>query len=220
MRNLEQPQHTEIFRDLLVGKPLSEAVINPGMKILYAQGQPNGQISIEVADVAKAIDGRLKFGTRAFRGVLPTGEEGVYNFVLNHKLEVVGGPIEDRFLTAIYDKDRTINSDDVISVGYAGGVFTFQFINSYVGDADISERPHVLEAEGIKVITRKDPRGVRFDVPGNTIVPDGDTLEHITNDDGSSWKVVQRTPDGPAGSFDTLGYRQIPDEVHRRMFGY
>ncbi len=218
MRYLEQPQYTEIIRDLLVEKPLSEAIINPGMKILYAQGQPNGQISVEVADVVKVIDGRLKYGTRGFRGVLPTGEEGVYNFVLNHKLQVVHRPIEDAFFTSIYDKDRAIDSDDVIDVKYSDGIFTFQFRNSYVEDSDISESPHVLETEGIKVLTRKDPRKMRFGVPGNTIVSDEHTLEYITNG-GSFWKVVQRIPDGSTGSFDKLGYRQIPDEVYGKMFG-
>lgn len=217
MNHLEQLQYTKIIRDLLVTKPLSEAVINPGMKILYAQGQPNGKISVEVADVAKAIDGRLKYGTRAFRGVLPTGEEGVHNFVLNHKLQVVDGPIEDIILTSIYDKDRAIDCDDIIRVGYADGTLTFQFRNSYVEDADISERPHILESEGIKVITRKDPRKMRIGVPGNTIISDKDTLEHITND-GSFWRIVQRIPDGTAGSFNKLGYRQIPDEVYGQMF--
>lgn len=217
MNILTPSQYTEIIQNLLVGPILSEAVINPGMKILYAQGQPNGEISVEVANVITAIDGRLKYGTRAFRGVLPTGDYGVHNFVLNHKLQVVHGPREDTLLKTIYDKERAIDSDNIITVNYDNNCLTFAFRNSYVEDANIAEAEHVIEYEGITLFAKKDPRRIRFGVPGDCITTDENTLEYITNE-GSMWKVVQRIPEGSAGSFDKLGYREIPNNIYGKMF--
>jgi len=188
------------------------------MKILYAQGYPNGQISVEIADVSKTIDGRLKYGTRGFKGVLPTGEEGVHKFVLDHKLQVVHGPIEHRLLASIYDKDRAIVSNDIITASYSDRIFSFEFRNSYIEDVEVAESAKVLESNGIILIARRDPRRIRLGVPGDRIIPDANTLEHITNE-GSFWRVKQRIPDGPEGSFEQLSYRQIPNEIYGEMFG-
>ncbi len=100
---------------------------------------------------------------------------------------------------------------------YNDKLYTYKWRTSNEVEVKIAEKPTAMGNNGIVLFTKKDPRRMRFGVPGDIIKPDENTLEYALNE-GASWMVKQRIVDGPTGHFSTLGYRQIPNDIYERMF--
>lgn len=185
-------EYTKMFTECLVGTPLSGEKIMEGMKILFAEVQPIGLISVQVGKVSKTYDGRLSNKTRSFGCVLPSGKEGKHQFLLNHRLEVILGPQEAS--GTIFDKEKAIGT---LYNRYVANYNKVIFILGWNNEIKFARRSSLA-------------------VLGEIIKPDKNTLEYALNA-GVSWNVKQRIVGGHRGNFDRLGYRKIPDRLYDRL---
>jgi len=211
----------ELLRNLLVTPPIEEREIGQGMNIFYAYGVPRGEIRVEMAKVDEVIEGRLPDGLKGFGGILPSRGNGTHSYWLDLNLNVRHFD-ESRIHTYLFDKSKAMETKEhplEENVQYQNGVLTFEWkAPSYEPREGIET--HIIQDKdvGVTLISKQDPRTARLFTPGVGISPDGNTLEFLFQK-GNYWKIVQQIQDGPNGAFSLPGFREVPEELYRRLVG-
>lgn len=192
----------QIVQEILVSKPVHESELHEGDYVLFAQAQPIGKIQTQIFKIGQIIDGKLDNNVRAFKGVLENGTDGHIEFNLDSTLHIDKPQIA--YPLAIYDWSAVLG--DYTDANYKNGKLTLQWTNENPPDKTDKKR-HILGInKPISVIIKGDPRQ-RPVKPGSALIHNKDTVDWEVEE--NHFKVTQRIPNGPKGSFSLPGYRHV-----------
>ncbi len=180
-------EHYNTLLEILVQPPKPEAEITEGMHILYAEAYPNLALDVQFTTVKKVRN----VGGLVFDGVTRSGEKGKYTLItdLLGRMQMVEKSTQSN--TCIFDHYGESCLQPETKIAYGNGVLVATWENSEPGEWRL-----------------KNP-GVGFEQNDNTLSYDWQP--------GDSWRLEQRFPNGPEGSFTQLGFREVPEEKYQRL---
>ncbi|MCK4589392.1 MAG: hypothetical protein KAT77_03050 [Nanoarchaeota archaeon] len=196
--NLTKIKYTEILRQILLSKPIKEQDVVLGMHLFYGDISFSGYKFFNFGTVTGEYEDPVNRLCKTFKTTMAKGKSGCYggNFDWNLRLTNI---FLDSDTPEIYHEREGRWQRDEVTLSYQDQIFS----------VDWKDATHLGVPEKFKNL--KSYVFWMCETINSQIKPDQNTLEFKVEED--NWKIVQRIPNGPKGSFNQLGYREIPQET-------